>query len=124
MIDQKKLAVIHFVKKELGLTDQEYRDILEEMAGVRSARDLDETRFRRLMNYFARSPLYRLNKKYLTLRQKLYITHLKDDLGWDQAHFRNFLKKYYKKTELQTFSKKEASKLIESLKHILGAEKS
>ena len=33
MIDQKKLAVIHFVKKELGLTDQEYRDILEEMAG-------------------------------------------------------------------------------------------
>jgi hypothetical protein len=124
VIDQKKLAVIHIVKKELGLTDQEYRDILEEMAGVRSARDLDETRFRRLMNYFARSPLYRLNKKYLTLRQKLYITHLKDDLGWDQAHFRNFLKKYYKKTELQTFSKKEASKLIESLKHILGAEKS
>jgi len=76
------------------------------------------------MNYFARSPLYRLNKKYLTLRQKLYITHIKDDLSWDQAHFRNFLKKYYKKTELQTFSKKEASKLIESLKHILGAEKS
>ena len=34
MIDNKKLAVIHIVKKELGLTDQQYRDILEKTAGL------------------------------------------------------------------------------------------
>jgi len=28
-LDRKKLAVIHIVKKELGLSDDEYRDLLE-----------------------------------------------------------------------------------------------
>jgi hypothetical protein len=119
LLDNKKLAVIHIVKKELGLTDKEYRDILEKNTGVRSAKDMDEQAFRRLMNYFARSKYYRANAQGITLRQKLYIKHLTDDLGWDQNHFLNFLKKYYKTGSIKTLSKKDASKIIESLKHIL-----
>ena len=42
MIDHKKLAVIHIVKRELGLSDEEYRNILHTAAGVQSAKDLDE----------------------------------------------------------------------------------
>lgn len=122
MLDHKKLAVIHIVKKELALTDEAYRDILEKVTGCRSARELDERQFRKLMHFFARSKHYRLNADGLTFRQKLYIRHLKDELGWGDDHFRNFLKKYYKKTEIHTFSKKEASKVIESLKHILGTQ--
>ena len=38
-MDKKKLAVIHIVKRELSLSDDEYRDILERVAGVRSAKD-------------------------------------------------------------------------------------
>lgn len=54
-LDKKKLAVIHIVKKELGLSDREYRDQLEDITGVRSAKCLDESGFRKLMNFFARS---------------------------------------------------------------------
>jgi len=50
-IDSKKLAIIHIVKKELGLSDSEYRKILRKVAGVDSAKELDNKDFRKLMNY-------------------------------------------------------------------------
>ena len=118
-MDRNKLAVIHIVKKELGLSDEEYRDILEKYAGVRSAKDLDDKGFRKLMHYFVRSRHYRSSRELLTLRQKMYIKHLVAEAGWHESHFVNFMNKYYHKTSLDSFSKKEASKLIESLKNII-----
>ena len=118
-MDRKKLAVIHIVKRELGLSDQEYRDILQQATGVRSAKDMDEEGFRRLMRYFARSKHYRLNRYGMTFRQKLYIKHLVGDLEWDESHFSNFLKKYYKKRDIDRLTRKEASKVIQSLKSII-----
>jgi len=118
-MDRKKLAVIHIVKKELGLSDEEYRAILEKHAGVRSAKDLDDRGFRRLMHYFVRSRHYRSGRDDITLRQKMFIRHLAAEAGWDENHFVNFMKKYYKRTALDSFSRKEASKLIESLKNII-----
>jgi len=119
-LDRKKLAVIHIVKRELGLSDEEYRGILEREAGVRSARDLDEAGFRRLMRYFTRSRHYRDRRDGITFRQKLYIRHLAGDLGWDDPHFTNFLRKYYHRDSIDSMSKKEAGKVIESLKSILA----
>lgn len=118
-LDRKKLAVIHIVKKELGLSDEDYRDILERETGVRSAKDLDGNGFRRLMRYFTRSSYYRINQYGLTFRQKAYIRHLVEDLGWSEPHFNNFLKKYTKKQSVDKLTKKEASNLIEALKNIL-----
>ena len=118
-LDRKKLAVIHIVKRELGLSDDEYRDILQRETGVRSAKNMDEKGFRRLMRSFAASRHYRINRYGLTFRQKLFIKHLVDDLGWDGRHFSNFLNKYYKKTEVDKLTKREASNVIESLKNIL-----
>ena len=118
-IDNKKLAVIHIVKKELGLTDDEYRHILERETGVRSAKDLDAQGFRRLMHYFTRSRHYRDRRDGITFRQKLYIRNLVRDLGWDGRHFANWLKKYHKKDGLERLSKREASKVIVGLKKIL-----
>ena len=123
MLDRKKLAVIHIVKKELGASDAEYRDTLEKVAGVRSARDLDEAGFQRLMRYFARSGHYRASREGITFRQRMYLKHLVEDLAWDATHYANFLKKYYKTAEVGVLSKKEASKVIESLKHILAGRK-
>ncbi len=122
-LDNKKLAVIHIVKKELGLTDQEYRDQLEAITGVRSAKCLDERGFRKLMGYFARSKFYRISQDGITFRQKMYIKSLQDQLRWREPHFVNFLKKYYKKSGIHTFTKKEAANLIESLKKVLEHEK-
>jgi len=122
MLDHNKLAVIHITVKELGLSDQEYRDTLEKVTGVRSSRELDEAGFRKLMRYFARSKHYRVNANGMTFRQKLYIRHLVEDLGWNQFHFKNFLHKYYHLDEVEKLSKRDASKLIESLKHIITAK--
>ena len=118
-LDRKKLAAIHIVKKELGLSDPEYRDTLEKVTGVRSAKYLDDRGFRKLMNYFARSKYYRLNADGLTFRQKMYIKNLKQELRWSEPHFRNFLKKYHKKTAIEALTRKEAGKVIESLKNII-----
>lgn len=120
MLDHKKLAVIHIVKKELGLADQEYRDALEQITGVRSAKELDEAGFRKLMHHFARSRHYRVNAQGMTLRQQLFIKHLVEDLGWEETHFRNFLRKYYHQETIARLSRAEASKVIESLKQILS----
>ena len=117
-MDKKKLALIHIVKKELGLSDAEYRGLLQKAAGVSSAKDLDDEKFRVLMNYFVRSPHYRLNPQGLTIRQKLFIKYLAQQLHWDQIHLDNFIHKYYGKTSIDTLSRKEAIKVIESLKHI------
>lgn len=123
LLDHKKLAVIHIVKRELDLADEDYRDMLEKAAGVRSARDLDEAGFQRLMRSFARSRHYRPSRQGLTLRQRLFIKHLAEELGWDTNHLRNFLKKYYKKERVATLSKKEASKVIIGLQQILHAQR-
>jgi hypothetical protein len=122
-LNKKKLAVIHIVKKELGLSDREYRDKLEEITGVRSAKYLDEPGFRRLMNYFARSKYYRANQKGITFRQKMYIKELKDKLNWQESHFVNFMKKYYRKLDINFLTRKEAVKVIESLKNVLEHER-
>ncbi|RJP28022.1 MAG: DUF1018 domain-containing protein [Candidatus Omnitrophota bacterium] len=122
-IDSKKLAVIHIVKKEIGLSDEEYREILEGVAGVTSAKDLDEAAFRRLMNYFVRSRHYQVNKFGLTVKQKLYIEHLAyEQLGWSKQHLINFMQKYYHKSNLNFLPKKEANHLIYSLKAIIEHE--
>lgn len=117
-LDRKKLALVHIVKKELGLRDADYRRILRQVAGVSSAKDLDEAGFRRLMRYFVRSAYFRANAHGMTLKQKLFIKALARDLGWDPALLRNFIRKYYRKDGLEALDRKEASKLIESLKAI------
>jgi hypothetical protein len=118
LLDRKKLALIHIVKKELKLSDEDYRCILERAAGVASARDLDEAGFRRLMRFFVRSDYFRANSFGMTLKQKLFIKALARRLGWDPRHLTNFIRKYYQKEGLEALDRKGASKLIESLKAI------
>jgi len=117
-MDKKKLALIHIIKKELKLSDKEYRNILWEAAAVRSAKDLDEFKFKKLMRYFVRSPYYRLNPYGLTIRQKLFIKYLAEQLGWSSQHLNNFMHKYYHKPDLDNLTKKEAIKAIVALENI------
>ncbi len=117
-MDRKKLALIHIVKKELRIADEDYRCILERIAGVRSAKDLDDAHFRKLMVFFVRSTYYRINPYGLTLKQVLFIKSLAGQLGWNSAHLNNFIRKYYHESALEQLTRKEASNLIESLKAI------
>jgi hypothetical protein len=117
-LDRKKLALIHIVKKELALSDADYRCILERIAGVATSKALDEAGFRKLMRFFVRSDYFRANAFGMTLKQKLFVKALARQLGWDPAHLRNFIRKYYRKDGLEALDRKEASKLIESLKAV------
>jgi hypothetical protein len=58
----------------------------------------------------------------MTLKQKLFIKALARQLGWDPAHLTNFIRKYYRKEGLEGLGRKEASKLIESLKAVKAHE--
>jgi hypothetical protein len=118
-MDRRKLALIHIVKKELNLSDEEYHRILREEAGVESSKDMTEEGFRRLMRYLVRSRRYVLNRNGLTMRQKLYIEHLRNALAWDAEHMLNFLHKYFKQANIAALSRVEASNAITALKHIL-----
>lgn len=118
MINNKKLALIHIVRKELGLSDEEYRSILKRAAGVGSARELDDEKFQKLLNYFARSRHYRRDANGITLKQKLFIKSLSAQMNWSGGHLKNFAKKYYHKDGIGELTKKEAAGLIESLKSV------
>lgn len=122
-MDRKKLALIHIIKKELNLNDAQYRNILWQVAGVSSAKDLDEEKFKKLMKYFVRSGYYRLNPEGLTIKQKLYIKYLSQQLGWTEEHLDNFIHKYYRRPRIDELTRKEAIKAIESLKNIKQHEK-
>lgn len=117
-MDRKRLAAIHIVKKELNMSDEEYRDILYQVAGVRTSKDLTEEQFQKLMRYFVRSKYYRATSDSVTIRQKLFIKYLVGELHWDEGHLNNFLFKYYRVSFIDNLSKKQASKVIESLKNI------
>ncbi len=118
VLDRKKLALIHIVKEELGLSDRDYRCLLRRIAGVKSAKDLDDAGFRTLMRFLVRSDYYRANSFGMTLKQKMFIKSLVSQLGWDPQHLANFIHKYYQRPDLDHLDRKDASKLIESLKAI------
>jgi len=117
-LDRKKLALIHIVKKELGIGDEDYHCLLRRIAGVESAKGLDEAGFRKLMRFFVRSDYFRANSFGMTLKQKLFVKSLASQLGWEETHLTNFIHKYYQRPDLDHLNRKEASKLIESLKAI------
>lgn len=117
-LDRKKLALIHIVKKELGISDPDYRYLLQRIAGVKSSKDLGEAGFRTLMRFLVRSDYYRANSFGMTLKQKLFIKSLASQLGWEESHLRNFIHKYYQRPDLDHLNRQEASKLIESLKAV------
>ena len=119
LMDKKKLAVIHIVKRELSLSDDEYRNTLERVSGVRSAKDLTDDQFHKLMRYFVRTRHYRVANKGITLRQKYYIRQLKERLQWDDSHFQNYIHKYFHNRDLNTYTRHDASNLIVALKSIL-----
>ena len=117
-LDRKKLALIHIIKKNLKLSDQLYRDILFHSAGVRSAKDLDEQSFYKLMKYFVQSDYYQKKQNGITLKQKMYIEYLTARINWTREHLTNFIRKYYHQPDLEYFTKKDAAKIIEALKNI------
>lgn len=54
MIDTKKMQLVQVAKKRLAMSDEDYRAMLFNVAGVRSSKDLDNAGFAAVMNEFSR----------------------------------------------------------------------
>lgn len=80
MVERAKLAKIHIAKKELALTDENYRDILHLHFQVESAAQLDDRQATELLNLFKakgwrpRSAGARLKSSPSTDKKSDYIT--------------------------------------------------
>ncbi|MDY7035549.1 MAG: regulatory protein GemA [Thermodesulfobacteriota bacterium] len=53
-LNNKQKAILHVAKGKLALTEDEYRDVLENYGGTRSSKDLDYQGFRAVMKHFER----------------------------------------------------------------------
>ncbi len=117
-MDRKKLALIHIVKKELGISDKDYRCLLKRIAGVESAKDFDDGRVPE--DHALLRPQRLLPGQLVRHDPEAEAVHQGPggQLGWEETHLRNFIHKYYQKPDLDYLDRKDASKLIESLKAI------
>lgn len=123
MIDNKKIALIHTIKKKSLMSDEEYRKILKESAGVNSSKELTDESFKKVMKYFIKTSHFKTDKNGITLKQKMYIEVLIKNMKWDNEHFINYIKKYYHMDNLEQFDKKAGSNLINSLIKITESKK-
>ena len=54
----KKIAVIHKIKNDLKISEEEYRKILKESAGVISSKELDEIGYKKVIKAYMKSKYY------------------------------------------------------------------
>lgn len=130
------LAVIHVAQTQLNLSDSDYRAILKERYGVRSAKDLLPSQGKDLIDYFKglgfmpkervktctfcapRPPRETIptNVVYSASPGQLsVIKRLRDDIRWQAVDgFTRWLKRYFGIIEIKTSI--EASQVIYALK--------
>jgi len=126
-VDRRTLAAIHIAKKDRRLDDDSYRDLLERIAGVRSAADLDEVGARRVMAEFERLGFEKPSKPSRAPADRRPIVR-KAQAMWialwnldevDSSHDKAlaaFAKKITHKDALRFATNGELGKVIEALK--------
>ncbi|KIC38143.1 hypothetical protein RA27_20450 [Ruegeria sp. ANG-R] len=119
-----QLAQIHIAKKQLGLDEDTYRDVLERVTGTRSAKGLTDKSKRALIGEFKRmgwsggSKRKKSDKAYVRLIFALW-GQLKRDGVWensDVASLRAFVKKMTGVADPEWLSFNQATVVIEALK--------
>lgn len=119
-----QLAQIHIAKKQLGLDDDTYRDVLERVTGKRSARGLTDKSKHALIAEFKRmgwtggSSRKKSDKPYVRLVFALW-GQLKRDGVWENPNIgslRAFVKKMTGCEDPEWLSFDQATVVIEALK--------
>ena len=125
MINNKQKALLHVAKAQLGLNDEEYRDILKNHGGAESSKYLDDLGCERVLKFFRdlgfRRKVQKSRRPDLTILasegQRKVIYHLMEDLGWWTARLYGFIERMIPgKSQPETLTKEEAPKVIEGLK--------
>lgn len=116
-------AVLHVPKKEIGLTEREYRALLYDVAGARSAKEFDSIDFALVMdrlpslgwqlhggkNFYGLRPAWRRSPRWISSRQYT---------GWpaDERGLGNWLQRTFKVSALWFLSAAQAPKAIAALR--------
>jgi phage gp16-like protein len=126
------LAKIHIAKKELGLPDETYRDVLNSLFKVHSSRFLSNDQALKLIRYFKDKGWVPKSKpkKYddqkgdiysATPAQKRKIEALWHDLyrgNSETKHLRQFIFNHFKVSDVRFLDKRLAYDVIEALKQM------
>ena len=136
MVSRGQIKLIHLAKDRLGVTDEDYEEILELYGGVRSSKDLSPESFFKVMEHFRElgfegrggrlfgpptepakpGKLYEM----VTPAQRALISHLVGELGWldNPARLEQFM---IKRLGIKTIrTKGQAIAVIEALKAMLA----
>lgn len=131
---QKLLAKIHIAKKELGLDEETYREVLSSEFGVQSSKDLNNEKALKLIRIFKEKGWQPKSKpkKYDGEKDDIYsatpatkrmIEAMWHDLyrGNDETkHLRQFLFNHFKVSDIRFLDKAKAYDVIEALKAMKG----
>ena len=127
MIDRATLAAIHVAKKDRGLDEDAYRDMMERVAGVRSARELDANGARLVLLEFERLGFTGTNNRKGTAGDRrpivqkaraLWISLYQLDEVADRrdSALDAFTRRTVKKETLRFCTNGEAGQVVEALK--------
>lgn len=125
MISRKsRLAAIHMGKTQLGLDDDIYRDMLEQVTGKRSAKDMTDDNLVDVLKHmeslgfsqrkdFGRKPKVTLTKQQLTDK----IEALLADTGKHWNYAIGIAKKMFHKEALEFCTERELWKIVAALEY-------
>lgn len=130
-ISRNKIAVIQVARQQLGLTDEDYRSILNNCGGVGSSKDLCDDGFEAVMFRFSqlgfRSTWNKANFGYrtdmATPRQVAYIRNLWKEYTngtGDDASLGKWLESKFKVSSVRFIPANCAQKIITALKNMQG----
>lgn len=122
MIDNKKKAVIHVAKAQLGMTDEEYRDLLGSV-GVKSSRDLTARGFDKIMSRmealgFRTTSTRKRKTRGLPLSKKAIMSKLEAillDMGLPWKYADSIAKKRFGKDAVQWLDPDELRKVLQMM---------
>jgi phage gp16-like protein len=129
---KRELAQIHIAKQQLGLSDDEYRDVMFAVTRVRSAAELDWTGRKRLLDHFRKVGFKGGQARAAGGgsggdRQVRLVRHLWAQLhaagavaSADDAAMNAWIKRQFNRNAVQWLSTGEARSAIEQLKRWLA----
>jgi len=117
---------------EIGLSEDDLRDLIEEISGQRSVRGLTKEKAGMVIDVLEgkaakrREPVPKGNPDIINLAtpdQISYAEDLKEKAGWDDDHLKNFIRKTFKKTRLRKLKNEEIGVIIHVLEEAVAKKK-
>ena len=121
---KNRIAAIHLGKKALGLDDDIYRDLLEQVTGKRSAKDMTDDNLVDVLKHmetlgfsqrkdFGRKPKVTLTKQQLIDKIEALLT----DAGKHWNYALGIAKNMFKKEKLEFCTERELWKIVAALEY-------